>query len=460
MDPAELRTLFLFEGLTQAQLVALADAGEEVTFAADDVVWEQDAPADHLWVLLEGALEIFRRSGRDDTPVAEMTQPGQWAGGFRAWSDNAGYMGSARGLRDGRLFRLPAEALGAFLREWSPLGAHLIGAYFQTVRNVEVALRQRAGLVALGTLAAGLAHEINNPAAAAARGAETLRETTDALQSALVQLAERAMTAEQFMELDRLRREIEPPATPLDSMSLMDREDELQTWLDAHGVEEGWRLTSVLAGVGVDAGWCDRVAAVLDQAQLGPGLDWVANTLSTSALLTDVATSTRRVSALVEGVKSYSQLDRASLQRTDVVEGIESTLGVLAHKLGSGITITRDFADDLPMIEAHAAELNQVWTNLIDNAVDAMDGEGTLTLHVRADDAHLVVEVADTGPGMPDEVQARAFEPFFTTKDVGHGTGLGLDISRRIVVDRHQGEITVDSVPGKTVMRVLLPRER
>ncbi len=211
------------------------------------------------------------------------------------------------------------------------------------------------------------------------------------------------------MAIDALRREIDPSTASTDSLAVADREDELLGWLDRHAVEDGWRIAPALAAAGVDVAWCERVVEVLDGRTLGPGLDWVASTVTTSVLLSEVSESTGRVSALVEAVKSYSQLDRASLQRIDVTEGIDSTLVVLGHKLGDGTTVIRDYAPDLPQIEAHPSELNQVWTNVIDNAIDAMDGHGTLRLSIRADGNDVMIEVADTGPGMPAQVQARAF---------------------------------------------------
>ena len=231
-------------------------------------------------------------------------------------------------------------------------------------------------------------------------------------------------------------------------------------WLSGHGVEESWRIAPTLAAAGVGIDWCERAAQVLQGPTLEPGLDWVANTLAEAALLAEVKESISRISSLVGAVKSYSQLDRAGLQVIDVTEGIESTLVMLAHKLGDDITVGRDYGPDLPRIEAIPGELNQVWTNLIDNAIDAMEGQGTLRVSTRAEGDNVIVEIGDTGAGMPPAVQARAFEPFYTTKDVGKGTGLGLDISRRIVVERHHGQVTIDSEPGNTVLRVRLPRDR
>jgi len=195
---------------------------------------------------------------------------------------------------------------------------------------------------------------------------------------------------------------------------------------------------------------------VLPGPSLGPGLEWVASTLSITALLAEMKESTRRISVLIAAVKSYSQMDRASLQRIDVTDGLESTLMMLSHKLG-GVTVIRDYGSDVPPIDAHVGELNQVWTNLIDNAIEAMDGRGTLRLSTRADPTHVAIEIGDTGPGMSAQVAARAFEAFFTTKDTGKGIGLGLDIARRIIEERHQGTITIDSQPGHTVLQVQLP---
>jgi signal transduction histidine kinase len=246
----------------------------------------------------------------------------------------------------------------------------------------------------------------------------------------------------------------------LDALARADLEQDLSQWLSRHGVEQGWTIAPPLAAAGVDLAWCERAATVLDGAALEPGLEWVASTLLTATLISEVKESTRRVSELVAAVKSHSQLDRGSMQTIDVTEGLESSLVMLGHKLRDGVTVVRDYAADVPRFEAYAGELNQAWINLIDNAVDAMCSDGTLRVSTRVADDAVVVEIADTGPGMPPEVVARAFEAFYTTKDVGKGTGLGLDIARRIVVERHGGTITIDSHPGETVLRVSIPLRR
>ena len=453
----DLRAIALFDGLNDGQLRELMTGGEELRFNPREELFREAQPADDWWVLLEGAISLVRRVGHEETVLTVMDSPGQWAGGFRAWDAHGVYLATGRGAVRGRVLRVPAEFLRDRANAWFPFGVHLILGLILSVRNIEAVARQREALVALGTLAAGLAHEMNNPASAATRSVDALEGTCEALLSSLGRLAECSISAAQFVALDKLRREIEPQSPDIDPLAVADREDALSDWLVEHGVKEDWLIAPPLAAAGLDTTWCDRVAAVLNGAALEAGLEWVTSSLSTVSLLSEVKDSTRRISDLVAAVKSYSQLDRASVQRMDLTEGLESTLVMLGHKLKGGVTVVRDYSNDVPPIEAIAGELNQVWTNLIDNAVDAMGGTGTLRVSTSVNETSVVVEIGDTGPGMPQEVQARAFEPFYTTKDVGKGTGLGLDISRRIIVDRHGGEITIESRPGETVIRVRLP---
>jgi signal transduction histidine kinase len=457
MQLDDLRPLELFDGLTDEQLLELIDLGAEVLFVPGEELFREGAPAEFWWVLVAGKVDLVRHVGREETVLGAMDVPGRWAGGFRAWDDNGAYLATGRAAVAGRMLKVPAQSLKEWSSAWFPFGTHLIEGLFRTARNFEAMTRQREALVALGTLAAGLAHEINNPAAAATRAVDALGTACDVLLSSLARLAEGSISSNQFLALDTLRREIKPSPPSNDPMAGADREDAVATWLTRHDVDKGWLIAAPLTRAGVDIAWCERAAAVLDGSALGPGLEWVASTVSAQTLLVEVKESTRRISELVGAVKSYSQLDRASMQETDVAEGLESTLVMLSHRIPEGVTVVRNYGADVPRIDAAAAELNQVWTNLIDNAIDAMDGAGTLRVTTRAESDAVLVEIADTGAGMSHDVQHHAFDPFFTTKGVGKGTGLGLDISRRIVVDRHRGEITIDAQPDETVLRVRLP---
>jgi len=338
-----------------------------------------------------------------------------------------------------------------------PVVRHLIDGLFHTGRDIEVSTRQREALVALGTLSAGLAHELNNPAAAATRAVDALEQTMRDVTSALRGLADSGISSDQYNALDELRQQARPRLVVSDPLAVADLEEELSTWLDGHGVDRDWVLAPALASAALDEAWCERVLGVVGVDALQPAMDWVAATVTAVTLLGEVKESMRRISGLVASVKSYSQMDRGSYQRIDVTEGLESTLVMLSHKLKQGVSIVRDYGDDVPPIDGYAGELNQVWTNLIDNAIDAMAGKGTLTLTTSSSDGQVRVQVGDTGSGMTPEVVERAFDTFFTTKDVGEGTGLGLNIARRVVVERHHGEISVQSAPGHSVFTVTLP---
>ncbi|MET0864155.1 MAG: ATP-binding protein, partial [Nakamurella sp.] len=450
-----LRSIALFDGLRDDQLAELLAASEVLSTGRDQILFREAQPASSWWVLLDGTIELVRHVGHDDTVLGTMSTPGQWAGGFQAWNPHGVYLATGRSGRASKVLRVPAERLQEFADDWFPFGVHFIKGLTQTVRNIESMARQRESLVALGTLAAGLAHEINNPASAASRAVDALQETSQTMLATLGQLAGQSISPVQFVAVDKLRQQIGTRTVPLGPLALATREDELTDWLAEHGVEQDWLIGPALAGAGLDIVWCEEVATVLDEDALGPALEWVASTLTMTTLLAEVKESTRRISDLVGVVKSYSQMDRASMQTIDVTEGLDSTLAVLAGRM-SAISIERDYASDLPKIEAIPGELNQVWTNLIDNAIDAMNNVGTLRISTRFERNSVIVEIGDSGGGMTPEVRAHAFDPFFTTKDVG-STGLGLDIARRIAVDRHGGEISIESTGTETVLRVRLP---
>ena len=456
MELDDLRRMGLFDRSDDDLLKALLEVGTEVPFECGDELFQENHPAESWWVLLDGSVNLLRHVGRDETQLGVMDVPGRWAGGFRAWDEHGAYLATGRATTAGRILRVAADDLRRLWAARFPLGLYLIEGVSRSARNYESMARRREALAALGTLAAGLAHELNNPAAAATRAVDALGEAYDGLLSSLQRLAAVPIRAEQFTGIDALRRELDPRAPSVDPMDLADREDALSDWLSAWSVGQPWVLAPVLAGAGADVDWCERVAEATGETPLEPALEWVVSTLSATALLGEVKESTRRISDLIAAVKSYSQLDRASMQPTDLAEGLESTLAMLAHRIPTEVTVVRDYDPLVPRIEALAAELNQVWTNLIDNALYAMDGRGTLRVSTRVDGDAVVVEIGDTGPGMSPETQEHAFDPFYTTKGVGEGTGLGLDISRRII-DRHGGDISFRTQPGETVFRVRLP---
>jgi signal transduction histidine kinase len=458
----ELRTLFLFEKLTDEQLDWLCREGRVQMFEPGFVYREGD-PGTCFYVLLEGTVVLSRRVGADDVEVTRTSDRGVYAGAFQSYLGDRVpqvYNSSLRVPVASRFFVLSAEAFATLMREWFPMAVHMLEGLFFGSQNAKQVIGQRERLLALGSLSAGLTHELNNPAAAALRATSTLRERVAGMRHKLGKIAggphERA-ELEALMELQEQAVEQAAKAEPLSPLETSDREDAVTDWLDDHGVTRGWELASTFVQSGLDASWLDRVEAVAAPANLDGALRWLGYTLETELLMNEIQDSTTRISALVGAARQYSQLDRAPYQVADIHELLESTLQMLAGKIGPGVTVVKEFDRSLPRIPGYPGELNQVWTNLIDNAVSAMEGTGTLTVRTGLDRDHLLVEFGDTGPGIAPEIRERIFEPFFTTKAVGEGTGLGLDISWRIVVNKHHGDLQVESVPGDTRFRVRLP---
>ena len=327
------------------------------------------------------------------------------------------------------------------------------------MRNLEGYSRQREKLVSLGTMAAGLAHELNNPAAAARRAAAHLKQTTDKIQFFLCRLG-KTLEPEHWQNLLEAAQEAsERKAPELDHLARSDGEDIIGQWLERRSVATAWDLAPTFVGAGLDLAWLEKLIEKIPPASHVDALGWLEARLNLKSLVSQIEQSTERVAELVKAVKSYSYMDQSPMQEVDIHEGIESTLTMLGHKL-KNMTLVRDFDRTVPHIMAYGSELNQVWTNLIDNAIAAVNGAGKICIGTSREDNQVVVEIVDNGPGIPLDVQSRMFEPFFTTKSVGTGTGLGLVISNRIVGDRHGGEIEFESRPGETRFKVRLPINR
>ncbi|MFD8001423.1 ATP-binding protein [Streptomyces mirabilis] len=461
-DMAELSTLFLFEKLDADQLGRLCREGRVEEFDPGPVYTEGD-PATCFFVLLEGTLVMSRRVGSDDVETTRSSQRGVYAGATQAYvsgPDQASYRGSLRVTVPSRFFILPAETFSSIMRDWFPMAVHLLEGLFYGTQNAQRTIGQRERLLALGSLSAGLTHELNNPAAAAVRATSALRERVAKMRQKLGAIAAgpyKRHTLEILVEIQERTAERVAKATPLSPLETSDREDALADWLDDHDIAGGWQLAPTFVQAGLDTDWLDQVAAAVDEETLQGAVHWLNYTVETELLMNEIEDSTTRITHLVDAAKQYSQLDRAPYQVVDVHELLDSTLMMLSGKIGSGVKVVKEFDRTLPKIPAYPGELNQVWTNLIDNAVSAMDSEGTLTVGTALDHDDLLVEFRDTGPGVPPEIRDRIFDPFFTTKPVGEGTGLGLDISFRIVVNKHHGSLHVESVPGDTRFQVRLP---
>jgi signal transduction histidine kinase len=460
--PAELRTLFLFEKLTDAQLDWLCQRGRVERFPAGPVYTEGD-PATHLYVLLDGTVVLSRRVGSDDIEAGRTSQRGVYAGAWVAYLGDRVpqvYPSSMRVTEPSRFFVLDAEVFAQLMNEWFPLAVHLLEGGIAYRANLAELTGQRERLLALGSLSAGLTHELNNPAAAAVRATASLRDRVSGMRHNLGTIAGAAWDRTALETLIQLQQEAAdrvakaPKLTPLQAS---DTEDAITDWLESRGISDGWQLAPAFVAAGLDLAWLERVAATVGAEPLAGALRWLNCTVETELLMNEIEDATTRISALVGAAKQYSQLDRAPHQAVDVHDLLDSTLVMLSGKIPPGIQVVREYDRSLPAIPAYAAELNQVWTNLIDNAVAAMGETGVLTVRTGSDRDQVFVDICDTGAGVPPEIRDRIFEPFFTTKAVGQGTGLGLDITWRIVVNKHHGDVQVESVPGDTRFRVRLP---
>src|SRR3984957_19703161 len=454
----ELRGVDLFDGLSDTDLAEWIAHARARHVQAGEIIAEQGEEPPGLQLLLEGRAQALILAQGKSEPVCHHTAP-------TLMGAIAVLTGGTLGVRmqaetDCRMATVLPEDFKRLAFAQPEIHQRVMRQVAPVMSRVTEREQSRERLTSLGTMAAGLAHELNNPAAAARRAAAQMTEALGVISSALAHFVEAGIEREQPQGLVVLQQQTishAAAATALDALDASDAEEELLVHLEALDVQEPWRLAEPLAVAGVDQAWLERLAALAGPAT-GAALEWVAASLSAGRLAAELEESTERMSSLVGAVKSYAYMDRGELVEVDLHEGLETTLAVLGYKLKhTQIELAREYDRALPKLTVRGSELNQVWTNLLDNAIDALGEHGTITIATHADGECAVVEISDDGPGIPEDLAGRIFDPFFTTKDVGQGTGLGLATARRIVVERHDGSLTLESKPGRTVFRVRLP---
>ncbi|KUI48304.1 histidine kinase [Mycobacterium sp. GA-1199] len=469
--PHELRTLFLFEALSDRQLQVLCDNGHIATFEPGPVCTEGD-PATCFYVLLDGELVMSKRSGGVDIETNRTSQRGVYCGAWSAYvpGEEHLYEASVRVTRPSRFFVLDADAFAKFMQSEFPMAVHLLEGHRVGGRRQSQILGQREKLLALGTITAGLTHQLNNPAAAAARAVADLREGVGKMRHKLAMLADGQFTPEALRVLVRIQDEVaeqvaKSKAQELTALELSDCEEQIGDWLESRGIASAWDYAPTFVEAGLDLDWLERVQASIDDvdcsATLQSALGWLKYTIDAELRMNEIADASKRISALLAGAKQYSQMDRSEYQAANVHELIHSTIKtIFGGKVGKDKPVALVWEKDttLPQLLCYPGDLNEVWSNIIDNAIQAMNYEGTLTIRTsRKNDDMVRVEICDDGQGIAAENIDRIFTPFFTTKPFGQGTGLGLDLARRIIVEKHHGDIQVKSAPGDTRFIVDLP---
>ena len=454
----DLRKIDVFTDLPQEHLAWMAGKCEDLHLAPGEVFMRPGDPAVWLVVILEGEIRL-QRNDDPDGPI--YTAEAGEVTGYLPFSRLTTFMGTGRAVVPTRIVRLHKDFFPEMLQRMPLLGQRLVAIMSDRIRESTRVETQREKMMALGKLSAGLAHELNNPAAAAQRAAVSLRETLEVVRDASIRLARHALTDEQREMILQFEHEAKQftPKLATDPLAQSDREERITSWLEKRQVPDPWKIAPILADGGVEVLKLDSLSSEVGPVVLCDALMRITALLTIGRLIGEIENSTKRISELVKAIKEYSYMDQASLQEVDVHHGIENTLTILGFRLKKSVKVIRDFDPKLPKVCAYGGELNQVWTNLVDNAIDAMNGKGELRIRTHRNLNRITVEFQDNGPGIPPEIKARIFDPFFTTKGVGEGTGLGLDTVARIV-RKHHGEIRVESKPGDTRFTVDLPLDQ
>jgi signal transduction histidine kinase len=454
VETSELVSLPIFADLPGDQIAWFISQSQELTLKPDEFYVHQGDPADAMFVVLEGQLQA--RAEFAGGLVTIVSKKGDVTGAL-PFSRMKQYPLTGRALTSSRILRFPASLFSDLVQKMPELASRLVAVMSDRIRETTRIEQQRDRLAALGKLSAGLAHELNNPASAAKRAASQLRASLKQIKEASHQLGARDLTAAQKAEIEKLENSlIQKNDPPPDVLTISALEDQLEAVLRSHGLNDLWQLAANLARKGTRPELLESLFVSLDLDTARAALVRISASLEIAGMLNEIENSTSRISDLVRAIKEYTFMDQAPVQNVDIVKSLETTLTILNHKLKRGVDVERDYQPVPLLVDSFGSELNQVWTNIIDNAIDAMHGRGKLRVRTYQDDTCVVVEIGDSGPGIPADIQPHIFEPFFTTKGVGEGTGLGLDTAQRIVT-KHRGSIQVNSKPGDTRFKVFLP---
>jgi signal transduction histidine kinase len=447
----------LFPKLSDEVLLHLKKYGTEITLNADECLFREGDRSYDFHIVLEGEIQITKQIGGQEKILAQH-QRGEFIGELSILSE-ANSIVSGYATIASRILKLELKTFKQIIAAFPSLADIIISALAARTKTVEQQLQQQEQLASLGKLSAGIAHELKNPAAAGARIAEELQTRFQESQALALQLNQYSFSKKQLDFLVEFQSQVLAGMNTIkfDVLTQNDIEDEITDWLEKYDVEKSWKITSSLVDAGLNREKLENLALQIPIDAISKVVHWLAANLTTTTLIKEIEQSNARISELVKSVKSYAYIHQGQVHKVDVHEGIENTLIMLRHKLKDGIEIKREYGKNLPMINTYGSELNQVWTNLIDNAVDALEGKGKICIHTFQNQDNLVVEIIDNGPGIPLEIQPRIFEPFFTTKGVGKGSGLGLDIVHDLIVDRHHGKICLNSQPGNTNFQIFLP---